>query len=93
MRLQPDVSEEFRTLWAAHNVLFHRAGTRRFRHPVVGEVTLAYQDLDIPQEPDQTILVFTAEPGSVSEAALAELARSLTTTAEGAAADKWAHAD
>jgi hypothetical protein len=56
-------SEEFRVRWAAHDVLFHRNGVRRFRHPLVGELTLAYEDLDLPGDPDQTILVFTAEPG------------------------------
>ena len=69
-------SEEFRARWAAHDVLFHRNGVRRFRHPTVGEVTLAYQDLDLPQDPDQTILVFTTEPGSPSEEALRRLERS-----------------
>jgi transcriptional regulator with XRE-family HTH domain len=69
-------SEEFRARWAAHNVLFHRDGVRRFRHLTAGELTLAYQDLDLPQDPDQTILVFTAEPGSPSEEALRRLERS-----------------
>jgi len=69
-------SEEFRARWAAHNVLFHRDGVRQFRHPTAGELTLAYQDLDLPQNPDQTILVFTAEPGSPSEEALRRLERS-----------------
>jgi len=86
-------SEEFRKLWAAHNVLFHRTGTRRFRHPVVGEVTLAYQDLDVPQDPGQTILVFTAEPGSPSGEALVQLARSIRTTGEGAGPDQRSRAD
>jgi transcriptional regulator with XRE-family HTH domain len=81
-------SPDFRALWAAHDVLFHRAGARRFRHPVVGEVLLAYQDLDVPQEPDQTILVFTAEPGSSSDLALAELARSTTNDRRGRSGDQ-----
>ena len=68
-------SEEFQSRWAAHEVLFHRAGTRRFHHPLVGDLTLTYEDLDLPADPGQTILVFTAEPGSASEDALRELAR------------------
>ena len=35
-------SEEFRVRWAAHNVRFHRTGTSRFHHPVVGDLTLSY---------------------------------------------------
>ncbi len=34
-------SETFRTLWGAHNVRTHGAGTKRFCHPVAGELTLA----------------------------------------------------
>ena len=33
-------SEEFRTRWASHNVRFHNTGTKRFNHPIVGELTL-----------------------------------------------------
>jgi transcriptional regulator with XRE-family HTH domain len=76
-------SEEFRVRWAEHDVMFHRNGVRRFRHPLVGELTLAYEDLDLPGDPDQTILVFTAEPGSASEAALNDLARRTATAATG----------
>ncbi len=28
-------SERFRTLWATHNVRYHRSGVKRLRHPVV----------------------------------------------------------
>jgi len=66
-------SEEFRRRWAAHDVLFHRHGTASFRHPTVGPLVLSYDDLDLPTDPDQTILVFTAEPGSPSAGALARL--------------------
>lgn len=66
-------SEEFRRRWSAHDVLFHRTGVARFRHPIAGELTLAYQDLDIPTDPGLTILVFLAEPGSPSEEALRKL--------------------
>ena len=78
-------SDDFRTRWAAHNVLFHRTGTRRFRHPVVGQLTLAYQDLDVPQDPDQTVLFFTAQPDSSSAKAMGELARSISATRDSAA--------
>jgi hypothetical protein len=67
-------SEAFRTRWEAHDVLFHRAGVAEFRHPVVGELSLSYEDLDLPRDPGLTILVFIAEPGSVAEAALKRLA-------------------
>lgn len=59
-------SERFRTLWAAHNVRTHGAGTKRFHHPVVGEVTLVYEELAITAEPGHVLLIYTAEPGSAS---------------------------
>lgn len=59
-------SDTFRTLWAAHNVRTHGAGIKRFRHPVVGELVLAYEELAITAEPGNVLLIYTAEPGSPS---------------------------
>ena len=59
-------SETFRTLWGAHNVRTHGSGTKRFHHPVAGELTLAYEELAITAEPGLVLLVYTAEPGSPS---------------------------
>lgn len=67
-------SETFRRLWAAHDVRIHGAGTKRFRHPLVGELTLAYEELAITAEPGNVLLVYTAEPGSPSAERLALLA-------------------
>jgi hypothetical protein len=68
-------SEEFRVLWGRHDVRFHRSGTKRFHHPLVGDLTLAYESLPLPADPGLTLVTYSAEPGSPSEAALAELAR------------------
>jgi transcriptional regulator with XRE-family HTH domain len=59
-------SDVFRRLWGAHDVRTHGAGTKRFHHPVVGELTLAYEELAITAEPGQVLMVYTAEPGSAS---------------------------
>lgn len=67
-------SETFRTLWAAHNVRTHGAGTKRFVHPVVGELTLAYEELALTAEPGNVMLIYTAEPGSASAERLRLLA-------------------
>lgn len=67
-------SEVFRRLWAEHDVRRHGAGTKRFRHPVVGELTLAYEELAVTAEPGNVLLVYTAEPGSPSAERLALLA-------------------
>ena len=68
-------SDEFRVRWASHDVRFHRSGTKRFNHPLVGELTLAYEALDLPADPGLTIVTYSAEPGSPSETALRELNR------------------
>jgi transcriptional regulator with XRE-family HTH domain len=67
-------SEVFRRLWGAHDVRTHGAGTKRFHHPVVGELTLAYQELAITNDPGLVMLVYTAEPGSPSAERLSLLA-------------------
>lgn len=67
-------SEEFRVHWAAHNVKLHRTGVKRFHHPVVGELTLDFESLDLPGDPGQKLLVYSAEPVSPSHQALHLLA-------------------
>ncbi len=67
-------SPEFRTWWAAHNVRYHRTGTKRLRHPVVGELELQYEVMDVSADDGLTISLYTAEPGSRSAEALDLLA-------------------
>lgn len=67
-------SETFRRLWADHNVRTHGTGTKRFNHPVVGELTLAYEELAVTAEPGLVLLIYTAEPGSPSAERLQLLA-------------------
>jgi hypothetical protein len=67
-------SETFRTLWAVHNVHIHDSGVKRLHHPLVGELTLTYETMELAANPGLTIAVYTAEPGSKSEQALNLLA-------------------
>ncbi|MCX5401618.1 helix-turn-helix transcriptional regulator [Streptomyces sp. NBC_00102] len=67
-------SKDFRTRWSAHDVRRHGTGTKRFCHPVVGDLTLAYEVLDLAAEPGLGMTVYTAEPGSSSEEGLRLLA-------------------
>jgi transcriptional regulator with XRE-family HTH domain len=67
-------SELFRTLWASHDVRTHGTGTKRFNHPDVGELILAYEELAVTAEPGLVLLIYTAEPGSPSAERLRLLA-------------------
>lgn len=59
-------SDEFRRLWGTHDVRHHGSGFKTFRHPIVGEMTLAYEGMSMEAEPGLTLTVYTAEPGSPS---------------------------
>jgi transcriptional regulator with XRE-family HTH domain len=67
-------SPDFRTWWAAHNVRFHQAGVKRLHHPVVGELQLSYEVMELSADAGLTISVYSAEAGSRSHEALALLA-------------------
>jgi transcriptional regulator with XRE-family HTH domain len=63
-------SADFRARWAAHDVRFHNTGVKHFHHPVVGELKLTFNRLDVAAEHGLTIFTYAAEPGSRSEEAL-----------------------
>jgi transcriptional regulator with XRE-family HTH domain len=65
---------DFRTWWADHDIQRRTYGTKRFHHPLVGDLTLDYEALDVAGDPDQTLGIYTAEPGSPSAQALRLLA-------------------
>ena len=74
-------SEDFRTRWAAHNVGFHRIGYKKLHHPVVGDLDLNFEAMELPSQPGLTLLVYTASgtassrtasPSSLAGAATAE---------------------
>ena len=67
-------SQEFRELWAAHDVEYYRSGIQPFRHPLAGDLDLEYDALEIPADPGQTIIVYSAEPDSAAHEALGILA-------------------
>jgi transcriptional regulator with XRE-family HTH domain len=65
---------QFREWWAAHHVAHHSTGTKTLRHPVVGDLTLDWETLACPTDPDQHLVIWTAEPGSPSQEGLRFLA-------------------
>ncbi|MFJ8041747.1 helix-turn-helix transcriptional regulator [Kitasatospora sp. NPDC096147] len=63
-------SADFRRHWEAQEVREKSHGLYHLRHPAAGEFTLSYECLLLPDDQDQSLVVYTAEPGSPSEAAL-----------------------
>jgi transcriptional regulator with XRE-family HTH domain len=59
-------SELFRTRWAAHNVRLHRTGVKHLQHPVVGELILDFDAMELPADTGLTIIAYSAEPASPS---------------------------
>lgn len=67
------LSASFRGWWAQHHVHAKHAGTKRFRHPLVGDLTLQHQTLSVVDRPDLTLVVYAAQPGSPDADRLAVL--------------------
>ncbi|MET8611347.1 MULTISPECIES: helix-turn-helix transcriptional regulator [Streptomyces] len=67
-------SEEFRRLWATHDVKEKSHGVKRLHHPLVGDLALNFESLRLSDGTDQSLLVYHAEPGSPSAESLRLLA-------------------
>ncbi len=67
-------SQDFRQLWGAHNVLRYRAGTKRYHHPIVGDIEFGFESFAVASDPNLTMLVYTVEPHSATADAMALLA-------------------
>lgn len=67
-------SADFRTWWSQHRVYQRTHGVKRLRHPVAGELSVAYETFTMPGDPDQSLFVYTTEPGTSSRQALQLLA-------------------
>ncbi|WP_234293475.1 helix-turn-helix transcriptional regulator, partial [Nocardia jinanensis] len=76
-------SFEFRRLWARNRVHERSVGTKRYHHPLVGDLTITYQALSPGDDPEQTLFVYDTEPGSSSAHALQLLAAKITPTPTG----------
>jgi len=63
-------SDDFRIRWGAHDVRLHRTGTKHIHHPLVGDVHLSYEVMDLPADDGLSLVVFTADAGSPSDSAI-----------------------
>jgi transcriptional regulator with XRE-family HTH domain len=67
-------SEIFRQRWASQDVQYHRSGRKRLRHPVIGQLDLNFESMELPSEPGLFLNVYTAVPDSPTADALTMLA-------------------
>ncbi len=67
------VSAEFRSVWAEHDVRLPATGRHEFHHPVVGTLELVFEAATLRADPNLTLLLATADPGTSSAAALDRL--------------------
>lgn len=67
-------SETFRARWAAHDVRLHQTGTKRVRHPVVGDLELSFEAMPMPADPGLTLTAYSAAAGTPAQDALRLLA-------------------
>ena len=67
-------SDAFRLRWAAHDVRLHRTGIKHIEHPVVGELHLSNELMDLPADPGLVLVAFSADAGTPSDDALRLLA-------------------
>ena len=67
-------SERFRRRWASQDVKFHRSGRKRLRHPVVGQLDLDFESMELSSAPGLQLYVYTAAAGTPTADALKLLA-------------------
>lgn len=68
------LSETFRRRWASHDVQFHRSGRKRLRHPVVGQLDLDFESMELASAPGLQLNVYSAAPGTPTADSLKLLA-------------------
>ena len=67
-------SERFRRRWASQDVKFHPSGRKRLRHPVVGQLDLDSESMELSSAPGLQLYVYTAAVGTPTADALKLLA-------------------
>jgi hypothetical protein len=61
-------SREFRTWWSAPNPQTRTTGSKRFRHPVAGDLTIDWEAFIVPDEPAHTLFIYSAADQATEQA-------------------------
>jgi len=73
-RVRPNVHRILDAIGDAHNGRFHRTGLKDIHHPVVGDLHLTFEAMDLAADSGLSLVVYAAEPGSTSQDGLNLLA-------------------
>jgi transcriptional regulator with XRE-family HTH domain len=60
----------FRRAWADQDVKVYTTGVKVLRHPLVGELSVAYENLTLTEDPEQALVIYHADKGSRSQEAI-----------------------
>lgn len=80
--------KDFGRWWGSSRVASRRQGMKRFHHPLVGELVLDRDTFTCGSDPDQELVVWSAEPGTPSYDGLRALASQASGRLGGPAADQ-----
>jgi transcriptional regulator with XRE-family HTH domain len=67
-------SEEFRRLWATHDVKEKSHGVKELHHPLVGDLSLRFESFRLADDSEQNLVTYHADPDTPSAEALRLLA-------------------
>ncbi|WP_327242688.1 helix-turn-helix domain-containing protein [Streptomyces sp. NBC_01320] len=65
---------DFRRWWSPHDVAARTVGTKTLNHPLAGTLVLEWDTLTCSTDPDQQLVIWTAEPGTATYEGLRFLA-------------------
>lgn len=77
-------SNHFRSLWARHDVHGHSSGTKQIFNPQFGTMTVSWDAFMTAYPTGQTLVLYTAEPGTQSARILESVRQSLDSSTSGA---------
>ncbi|MFJ8143376.1 helix-turn-helix domain-containing protein [Streptomyces sp. NPDC096013] len=80
-------SDTFRVMWGSHDVHVFRDSTKRLNHPLVGDLELDQETMNLPDESGLSLVVYSAPPGTAAEDGLKLLASWSATTGQDQAAE------
>ncbi|TCM55642.1 helix-turn-helix protein [Rhizobium sp. PP-F2F-G48] len=61
------ISPEFKALWQENDVISHGEGTKRIKHPILGDVELEYSGFTVDGRPDLNLVIYNPVDPKVAD--------------------------